>query len=84
MGSPHSANIERLMGQKDTVVETTYGKAQRETATYLMDRRPRQDCGESLDTGGIGPVTLKSIGEAYGQLWAATGWYGDDDEDYTF
>ena len=52
-------------------MKTTYGKAQRETATFLMDRRPRQDCGESLDTGDNGPVTLKSIGEAYGQLFVA-------------
>ena len=47
------------MGQKDTGVETTYGKGQRVTATCQMDRRPHQDCEESLDAGGIGPVTLE-------------------------
>ena len=46
-------------GVKDTGVETTYGKAQRGTPTCQMDRRPRQDCRESLDAGGIGPVTLE-------------------------
>ena len=30
-----------------------------ETAACQMDRWPRQDCGESLDAGGIGPVTLE-------------------------
>ena len=49
----------RPRGQKDTGVETTYGKAQCGTATCQVDRRPHQDCGESLDAGGIGPVTLE-------------------------
>ena len=58
MGRPHNAKIGRPMGQKDIGVETTYGKAQRETATCQMDR-PRQGCGESLDAGAIGPITLE-------------------------
>ena len=61
MGRPHSTKSERPMGQKDTGVETTYGKAQRGSATFQMDRRSRQDCGESLDAGGIEPVTLEII-----------------------
>ena len=40
MGRPHSSKSGRPMGQKDTGVETTYGKAQRETATCQMNRRP--------------------------------------------
>ena len=65
MGRPHSAKSGRPMWQKDTGVETTYGKAQRVTVTCQMDRWPRQDCGESLDAGVIGP--------AYVQQWKATG-----------
>ena len=57
MGRPHSAKIERPVVQKDTGVETTYGIAQRGTATCQMDRRSRQDCMESLDAGGIGYAT---------------------------
>ena len=45
--------------KKNTGVETTYGKAQRETAACQIGRRPRQDCGESLDAGGIRLVTLE-------------------------
>ena len=41
-------------------MEITYGKAQRVTATSQMDRRLRQYCGESLDAGDIGPVTLET------------------------
>ena len=52
----HSAKIRRPMEQKETGVVTTNGKSQREMATYQMDRRPRQDYGESLDAGGIGLV----------------------------
>ena len=47
------------IGQTGTEVETTYGKAQRGTATCQTDQRPRQDWRESLDAGGIGPVTLE-------------------------
>ena len=36
----------------------TKSTAQRVTATYQMDRRPHQDCGESLDADGFEPVTL--------------------------
>ena len=43
----------------DTGVETMYGKVQCETATCKMDRQPRQNCGESLDAGGIEPVTME-------------------------
>ena len=54
-----SAESGRLMGQKDTGVETTYEKAQCETVTCQMDQRRHQDCRESLDAGRIGPVTLE-------------------------
>ena len=64
-GRPHKAKIGRSMVQKYTGVETTYGKVQHETNTCQIDRQPRQDCGESLGAGGIRPVTVKSIGEAY-------------------
>ena len=60
------------MRQKDTGLEITYGKAQRDTVTCQMDRHPRQDCGESL-AGGIGLVTLEINWEAYFQQWTATG-----------
>ena len=46
------------MGKKDTTVETACGKAQRQTATCYVDRRPRQDCRELMDAGDIGPLTL--------------------------
>ena len=60
MGRPHSAKIGRPMVQKDTGVETTYGKKlQRETAIFQMDRRSCQDRGESLDAGRIGLQTLE-------------------------
>ena len=36
----------RPVGHKDTGVETTFWKAQCETATCQMDRRSRQDCQE--------------------------------------
>ena len=62
------------MGQKDTGVETTYGKAQRETATCLMDRRPRQDCGQLFYADGIGPVTLEIN-------WRGLCSYDNDDDD---
>ena len=42
IGSLHIPKIGRPIGQKDTGVETTYGKAQHEMATWQMDRRPRQ------------------------------------------
>ena len=59
MSRPHSTKIGWPMGQKETGVETTYDKAQRESATCQIDQRPRQECGESLDAVGIGPVTLE-------------------------
>ena len=40
---PNSAEIGRPMGQKDTGVEGRYGKAQRGTPTWEMNRRPRQE-----------------------------------------
>ena len=46
-------------GKKILEWRPTYAKAQRETATCQVDQRPRQDCGESLDAGCIGPVTLE-------------------------
>ena len=52
------AKIGRPMGKKDTGVETTYGQSQRVMATCQMDRRSRQARRDSLDAGGIGPVTL--------------------------
>ena len=39
MGRPHSAKSGQPMGQKDTGVETTHGKAQRGITTCQMDRR---------------------------------------------
>ena len=59
MGRPYSAKIGRQTRQKDTGVETKHGKVQRVTATCQVDRRPCQDRWESLDAGGIGPVTLE-------------------------
>ena len=59
IGRPHSAKIGPPMGQKYIGVETTYGKAQRGMATCQMDRRFRQDCGQSLDACGIGLITLE-------------------------
>ena len=67
------------MRQKDTGVEPTYGKAQRVTATCQIDRRPRQDCGDSLDASDR--PSWKSIGEAFVQQWTAIGWYDDDDSE---
>ena len=64
---------ERPILLTETGVETTYKKAQCETATYQVDQRPRQDCRESLDAGGIRPVIREVIGEAYVQQWTATG-----------
>ena len=71
MGWSHNAELGRPMGQKDTGVETTYGK--RETATCQVERRPRHDCGESLDAGGIRPVTLEIGGGGYVQQGTVTG-----------
>ena len=60
------------MVQKETGVETTYWKV-RKTATQI-DGRPRQDSEESLDVGGLGPVTLEiNWGGLYVQQWTATG-----------
>ena len=50
---PIAERADGRWGTKDTGVETTYGKAQRETTTCQMDRRPHQDAG------GFGPVTLE-------------------------
>ena len=48
-------------GENDTEVglSTPVRKNAAWTATWQMDRCSRQNCGESLDAGGIGPVTLE-------------------------
>ena len=73
MGRPHSAKSGRLMGQKDTRVETTYGKAQRVTATCRWTDdlvKIAKSCWMQVASDRS---RWKSIGEAYGQQWTATG-----------
>ena len=45
-----------------------------------MERRPRQDCRESLDAGGIGSDTLEI--NWGGQQWTTTGSYDDDHDEF--